>query len=301
MKILFFKAENENNTRLDVFIAGAADDLSRAHALKLIEAGFAEVNGQLELKGKRIVKEGDEIVLKIPEPQPTELKAENIPLDIVYQDEWLAVINKQQGLTVHPANNVFSGTLVNALLWHLKDLSGINGDLRPGIVHRLDKDTSGLMVVAKNDAAHTELSRQIAAKECRRIYWALLEGVLKEDSGRVDKPIGRSPKDRKLMALRPDGRSAVTLYRVLERFEQNTLAEFELKTGRTHQIRVHAKYLGHPVVGDKAYGYKNQRFKLDGQLLHAKRLEFKHPHTGEVMSFESELPDYFKKVLNLLA
>lgn len=301
MKILFFKAENENNTRLDVFIAGATDDLSRAHALKLIEAGFAEVNGQLELKGKRIVKEGDEIVLKIPEPQPTELKAENIPLDIVYQDEWLAVINKQQGLTVHPANNVFSGTLVNALLWHLKDLSGINGDLRPGIVHRLDKDTSGLMVVAKNDAAHTELSRQIAAKECRRIYWALLEGVLKEDSGRVDKPIGRSPKDRKLMALRPDGRSAVTLYRVLERFEQNTLAEFELKTGRTHQIRVHAKYLGHPVVGDKAYGYKNQRFKLDGQLLHAKRLEFKHPHTGEVMSFESDLPDYFKKVLNLLA
>lgn len=207
MKILFFKAENGNNTRLDVFIAGATDDLSRAHALKLIEAGFAEVNGQLELKGKRIVKEGDEIVLKIPEPQPTELKAENIPLDIVYQDEWLAVINKQQGLTVHPANNVYSGTLVNALLWHLKDLSGINGDLRPGIVHRLDKDTSGLMVVAKNDAAHTELSRQIAAKECRRIYWALLEGVVKEDSGRVDKPIGRSPKDRKLMALAPDGRS----------------------------------------------------------------------------------------------
>ncbi len=301
MKILFFKAENGNNTRLDVFIAGATDDLSRAHALKLIEAGFAEVNGQLELKGKRIVKEGDEIVLKIPEPQPTELKAENIPLDIVYQDEWLAVINKQQGLTVHPANNVYSGTLVNALLWHLKDLSGINGDLRPGIVHRLDKDTSGLMVVAKNDAAHTELSRQIAAKECRRIYWALLEGVVKEDSGRVDKPIGRSPKDRKLMALRPDGRSAVTLYRVLERFEKNTLAEFELKTGRTHQIRVHAKFLGHPVVGDKAYGYKNQRFKLDGQLLHAKRLEFKHPHTGETMSFESDLPEYFKKVLNLLA
>ncbi len=293
--------ENGNNTRLDVFIAGAMDDLSRAHALKLIEAGFAEVNGQLELKGKRIVKEGDEIVLKIPEPQPTELKAENIPLDIVYQDEWLAVINKQQGLTVHPANNVYSGTLVNALLWHLKDLSGINGDLRPGIVHRLDKDTSGLMVVAKNDAAHIELSRQIAAKECRRIYWALLEGVVKEDSGRVDKPIGRSPKDRKLMALRPDGRSAVTLYRVLERFEKNTLAEFELKTGRTHQIRVHAKFLGHPVVGDKAYGYKNQRFKLDGQLLHAKRLEFKHPHTGETMSFESELPEYFKKVLNLLA
>ena len=293
--------ENGNNTRLDVFIAGATDDLSRAHALKLIEAGFAEVNGQLELKGKRIVKEGDEIVLKIPEPQPTELKAENIPLDIVYQDEWLAVINKQQGLTVHPANNVYSGTLVNALLWHLKDLSGINGDLRPGIVHRLDKDTSGLMVVAKNDAAHIELSRQIAAKECRRIYWALLEGVVKEDSGRVDKPIGRSPKDRKLMALRPDGRSAVTLYRVLERFEKNTLVEFELKTGRTHQIRVHAKFLGHPVVGDKAYGYKNQRFKLDGQLLHAKRLEFKHPHTGETMSFESELPEYFKKVLNLLA
>ena len=173
--------------------------------------------------------------------------------------------------------------------------------MRPGIVHRLDKDTSGLMVVAKNDEAHTELSRQIAAKECRRIYWAILEGILKEDSGRVEKPVGRSLKDRKLMAVRADGRSAVTLFKVLKRFEKNTLAEFELKTGRTHQIRVHAAYMGHPVVGDKVYGYKNQRFKLDGQLLHAKKLEFTHPHTGEKMSFECELPDYFKKVLNLLS
>ena len=301
MKKLFFIAENTEKDILDVFLAGASEGLSRAHALKLIEAGNVKINGATELKGKRQVKAGDEIVLDLPEPQPVELKAENISLDIVYQDEWLAVINKQQGLTVHPANNVYTGTLVNALLWHLKDLSGINGDLRPGIVHRLDKDTSGLMVVAKNDEAHTELSRQIAAKECRRIYWAILEGILKEDSGRVEKPVGRSLKDRKLMAVRADGRSAVTLFKVLKRFEKNTLVEFELKTGRTHQIRVHAAYMGHPVVGDKAYGYKNQRFKLDGQLLHAKKLEFTHPHTGEKMSFECELPDYFKKVLNLLA
>lgn len=300
MKNLFFKAENIENTRLDVYIACAAEDISRAHALKLIEDGLVAVNGKPELKGKRIIKNGDEIWLQIPEPQPIELKPENIMLDIIYQDEWLAVINKQQGLTVHPANNIYSGTLVNALLWHLNDLSGINGDLRPGIVHRLDKDTSGLMVVAKNDVAHIELSRQIASKECKRIYWALLEGVVKDDCGKIDKPIGRSPKDRKLMAIRPDGRDAVTLYRVLKRFDKNTLVEFELKTGRTHQIRVHSKYLGYPVVGDKAYGYKNQRFKLDGQLLHAKRLEFRHPHTNELMSFESELPDYFKKVLNLL-
>ena len=235
MKKLFFKAEKTENERLDVFLAGAAEGLSRAHALKLIEAGNVKINGATELKGKRQVKAGDEIVLDLPEPQPVELKAENIPLDIVYQDEWLAVINKQQGLTVHPANNVYTGTLVNALLWHLKDLSGINGDLRPGIVHRLDKDTSGLMVVAKNDEAHTELSRQIAAKECRRIYWAILEGILKEDSGRVEKPVGRSLKDRKLMAVRADGGARLRFLRCLKDLRKTPWWNLSLK--RAEHIR----------------------------------------------------------------
>ena len=301
MKKLFFKAEKTENERLDVFLAGAAEGLSRAHALKLIEAGNVKINGATELKGKRQVKAGDEIVLDLPEPQPVELKAENIPLDIVYQDEWLAVINKQQGLTVHPANNVYTGTLVNALLWHLKDLSGINGDLRPGIVHRLDKDTSGLMVVAKNDAAHLNLSAQIAKRTVKKEYLALLEGNLKDDSGTIVTRIGRSPKNRKLMAVLPEGREAVTDYTVLTRFDDNCLVLFVIRTGRTHQIRVHAKYLGHPVVGDKSYGYKKQKFDLNGQLLHAYRLTFTHPTTGKVMTFVAPVPDYFVKVYDTLA
>ena len=229
-----------------------------------------------------------------------DIPAQNIPLDIVYQDADLAVINKPQGMVVHPANGVNTNTLVNALLYHIKDLSGINGVLRPGIVHRLDKDTSGLLVIAKNDFAHVELQRQIQAKECRRIYLALLEGVVKQDAGQIDKPIGRSKADRKKMDIVSDGRNAVTNYEVLTRYENYTLMRFELKTGRTHQIRVHAKYMQHPVVGDKTYGYKNCRFALDGQLLHAETLMFTHPTTGKQMSFTVALPDYFKRVLHSL-
>jgi len=285
--------------RLDVFLSDNAG-LTRNHAQKLIEQGCVYVDGSVVVKASADVKDGSVVKVDLPDDVPLNIAPQNIPLDIVYQDDDLAVINKQQGLTVHPANGVYEGTLVNALLFHVKDLSGINGVLRPGIVHRLDKDTSGLLVVAKNDAAHVELQRQIQTKQCRRIYLALLEGVLKQDEGFVDQPIGRSKSDRKKMDVVADGRSAQTFYKVLRRYKNYSLVRFELKTGRTHQIRVHAKYLGHPVVGDKTYGYKNCKWNLNGQLLHAETLIFTHPTTGEVMSFSAPLPDYFQKVLDVL-
>ena len=285
--------------RLDVFIADSSG-LTRSHAQKLIEAGNVVVDGIVATKASQSVKCDSAVQVTLPPDVPLDIPAENLPLEVVYEDADLAVINKAQGMTVHPANNVYSGTLVNALLYHIKDLSGINGVLRPGIVHRLDKDTSGLLVIAKNDAAHVELQRQIQSKECRRIYLALLEGTVKQDSGFVDKPIGRSKSDRKKMDVVADGRSALTYYTVLERFNGYTLVQFELKTGRTHQIRVHAKYIGHPVVGDKTYGYVKQRFNLDGQLLHAQKLIFTHPTTGQSVSFEAPLPSYFAQVLETL-
>ena len=288
-----------DSRRLDVFLAENGG-LSRNHVHKLVTAGNVTVDGAVVTKPATAVKADSVIEVTLPDDVPLDVPAQDIPLDIVYEDCDLAVINKPQGMTVHPANNVYEGTLVNALLYHIKDLSGINGVLRPGIVHRLDKDTSGLLVIAKNDKAHVELQRQIQQKECRRIYVALLEGVVKTDSGFVDKPIGRSHTDRKKMDIVPDGRNALTYYTVLERFANYTLVQFELKTGRTHQIRVHAKYLGHPVVGDKTYGYSKCKFNLDGQLLHAQTLIFTHPTTGEVLSFSAPIPQYFSKVLNTL-
>lgn len=282
--------------RLDVFIAENSG-LTRSHAQKLIDTGAVTVDGVVVTKASSEVKQDATVHVELPPDVSLNIPAEDIPLEIVYEDGDLLVVNKPQGLTVHPANGVYSGTLVNALLYHVKDLSGINGVLRPGIVHRLDKDTSGLLVVAKNDAAHVELQRQIQTKECKRIYLALLEGNLKSDSGIVDQPIGRSKSDRKKMDIVSDGRNAVTLFTVLERFDGYTLAQFELKTGRTHQIRVHAKYLGHPVVGDKTYGYAKCRWKLNGQLLHAHTLSFTHPTTGKNMTFSTPCPDYFEKIL----
>ena len=285
--------------RLDVFIADNSG-LTRSHAQKLIEAGLVTVDGAVVTKSSADVKQDATVNVQLPPDVSLNIAAENIPLDIVYEDSDLLVINKPQGMTVHPANGVYTGTLVNALLYHVRDLSGINGVLRPGIVHRLDKDTSGLLVVAKNDVAHVELQRQIQSKECKRIYLALLEGNLKTDSGFIDQPIGRSKSDRKKMDVTRDGRSAQTYYNVLERFQGYSLVQFELKTGRTHQIRVHAKFLGHPVVGDKTYGFAKCRWKLDGQLLHAHKLSFTHPTTGATMSFSAPCPDYFEKVLNSL-
>ena len=286
----------EDTRRLDVFVSENSG-LTRSHAQKLIAQGNVTVDGVVVDKVSSSVKAESVVNITLPPDIPLDVLPQDIPLDVVYEDEDLAVINKPQGMTVHPANNIYEGTLVNALLYHIKDLSGINGVLRPGIVHRLDKDTSGLLVIAKNDFAHVELQRQIQQKECRRIYVALLEGVLKADSGFVDKPIGRSHSDRKKMDVVSDGRNALTYYTVLERFGGYTLVQFELKTGRTHQIRVHAKFLGHPVVGDKTYGFAKCRWNLDGQLLHARQLIFTHPTTGQEMNFSAPLPSYFEKIL----
>ena len=273
--------------------------MTRSHIKKLCDDGLILLNDQ-QVKANKSVKDGDVILLTLPENVNLDLVPENIPLDIVYQDDSLAVINKPQGLVVHAGNGTNGSTLVNALLYHLDNLSGINGVIRPGIVHRLDKNTSGLLVVAKNDNAHLKLSKQLEDKTCRRIYIALLEGKLKDDKGIVDTFINRSPKDRKKMAVSNSGRRAITEYEVLKRFDNYTLCRFSLKTGRTHQIRVHAKHLGHPVVGDIEYGYKNQKFKLNGQLLHAERLEFTHPVTEERVSFSAPIPDYFTKILKII-
>ncbi|MDE6001662.1 MAG: RluA family pseudouridine synthase, partial [Clostridia bacterium] len=253
-------------------------------------------------KAAQRVANGDVAVVTLPPATECLAKPENIPIEIIYEDNDLAVVNKPQGMTVHLGNGNIDGTLVNALLYKLDSLSGINGVIRPGIVHRIDKDTSGLLVVAKNDAAHISLSKQIAEKTCRRTYLALLEGNLKTDSGTVTTYIGRNPSDRIKMAVVPPekGKLAITDYEVIKRYQGFTLCRFDLKTGRTHQIRVHAKYLGHPVVGDPVYGNKKQKFKLNGQLLHAYRLTFTHPATDNEMTFEAPLPDYFKEVLNKL-
>ncbi|MBP5466578.1 MAG: RluA family pseudouridine synthase [Clostridia bacterium] len=284
--------------RADVYIAEKSG-ISRSRVRNLCEDGLCFVNGKA-VKSNKTLNAGDKITVNVPDEKNLDVVPENLPLDIIYQDDDLAVINKSQGMTVHAGNGVSGGTLVNALLYHLDKLSGINGVIRPGIVHRIDKNTSGLLVVAKNDRAHVALSKQLADKTCRRVYVALLEGNLKQDEGTVDTFIGRNPADRTKMAVLNVGRRAITSFKVLERFNGYTLCEFSLKTGRTHQIRVHAKHLGHPVVGDAEYGYKNRKFRLNGQLLHAKTLEFVHPTTGEKMSFSAPLPDYFENVLNVL-
>lgn len=290
----------EQQKRLDAFLTGETE-LTRSAIKKYIDEGYVTVNGE-KSKAGRDLKVGDTVCIDLPEPEQLSVHPENIPIDIVYQDDDLAIINKAQGMTVHMGAGNSEGTLVNALLYHLDHLSGINGVIRPGIVHRIDKDTSGLLVVAKNDKAHVSLSKQIAEKTCHRVYFALLEGNVKEEKGRIMTYIGRSPNDRIKMAVvnADKGKLAVTDFEVMERFEGYTLMKFTLQTGRTHQIRVHAKYMGHPVVGDPVYGYKNQKFKLNGQLLHAAFLTLTHPTSGEEMTFEAPLPDYFKNVLESL-
>lgn len=290
----------EEPVRADVFLS-AKTTLTRSAVKKLADEGNVTLNGK-PVKAGYLLKAGEEVTVCIPDPRPIEAKPEEIPVEIVYEDDDIAVVNKAQGMTVHAGNGNYTGTLVNALLYRLNRLSGINGELRPGIVHRIDKDTSGLLVVAKNDAAHVSLSKQIADKTCRREYLALLEGVMKEDTGNIVTQIGRNPCNRLQMAVLPagKGRRAETEFFVEERFARNTLVRFSLKTGRTHQIRVHAKYLGHPVVGDKTYGFQKQRFSLNGQLLHAFLLELDHPSTGERMRFTAPLPDYFLRVLELV-
>lgn len=291
-----FDGEKE---RLDVFLSRAGD-LSRSHAKKLVDDGKVEVNGKTE-KASYSLKNGDVVTAAIDEPKPLDVHPVDIPIDIIYQDDDLAVINKPQGLTVHAGCGTDDNTLVNALLYSLDKLSGINGVLRPGIVHRIDKDTSGVLLVAKNDKAHLSLASQIEHKTCKRQYLALLHGKVKDDGGVIDTLIDRSQKDRTAFTVsKTKGRRAITDYKVIERFGDYTLCEFSLRTGRTHQIRVHAKYIGHPVVGDPVYGPKKCPFKLNGQLLHAFRITFVHPISGKEMVFEAPLPDYFKDVLSKL-
>ncbi len=294
-----FIVDKENcGKRLDVFL-GEKTGESRSHIKYLIEKEKVLVNNTVKKAGYAL-KENDELAIFEDEARELDLTPQNIPIHIIYEDDDIAVINKAQGMVVHPAAGSYDSTLVNALLYHLKSLSSINGVVRPGIVHRLDKDTSGLLVIAKNDASHIDLQKQIASKSAKRFYFALVDGSLSKDEGVIETLIDRSQKDRKLMAVsRNSGRIAITHYKVLERFSRYTLVEYELKTGRTHQIRVHSKHIGHPVVGDSQYGGSN-KFGLNGQLLHAHRLILTHPKTGEVMTFDAPLPKYFQDVLDKL-
>ncbi len=288
--------------RIDKVLPQLDERLSRSLTAKLCDDMRVEVRyrpGYLNKNYK--VKTGEVIVVEIPEPVVTEAMPEDIPLDIVYEDFDVIVINKPKGMVVHPGVGNATGTLVNALMYHCGDhLSAINGVIRPGIVHRIDKDTSGLLVIAKNNEAHLCLAAQLKERKALRKYYALVNDNIKEDFGTVDKPIGRHPYDRMKMAVIEGGRESVTHYRVLERFGLYTLVECTLETGRTHQIRVHMNYINHSIVGDKTYGIKNERFDLTGQLLHAKTLGFLHPRTGELMEFTSELPDDFSSVLEIL-
>ena len=284
--------------RLDKYLTSATD-FSRSRIQSAITSGEIKVNGTAVKPGDKL-KPGDVVTVAIEPPREAEVVPENIPIEIVYQDEWLAVINKPQGMVVHPAPGHADGTLVGALLWHIGDLSGIGGELRPGIVHRLDKDTSGLIVIAKNDEAHAALAAQMADKSARRIYHAIVHGGFAEDTMTIDKSIGRSRTDRKKMAIDRGGRHAVTHICVLERFGEFTYVEASLETGRTHQIRLHLSSIGRPVAGDTVYGPNTPRLHDKGQLLHAGTLIFRHPKTGEEMEFHAPLPDYFEQVLGKL-
>lgn len=299
-RIIFKAEENVVGERLDKIISEYCDGISRSFAAKLAEENKISVNGK-KVQKKYKPMSGDVIEIEVPDPEPITAVPEDIPLNIVYEDDTLIVINKPQGMVVHPAAGNFSGTLVNALMYHCSgSLSAINGVVRPGIVHRIDKDTSGLLVAAKNNEAHIFLAEQIKARKASRRYFALLNGILKED-GTVSKPIARHPNDRKKMAVCAGGREAITHYRVAEQFNSGyTLTECILETGRTHQIRVHMASIGHSVVGDKKYGIKKERFNLNGQLLHAATLGFIHPKSREYMEFSAPLPDYFENVLEKL-
>lgn len=285
--------------RLDVYLAEVLDDWTRSQIKIQIDSKNALVNGLVKKAG-HIVKPGDTIELNFnKEAGLDDVLPENIPLDIVYEDESIAVINKPQGMVVHPAPGNYTHTLVNALLYHFNSLSQ-EGSVRPGVVHRIDKDTSGLLVIAKTDKAHRELAEQIAVHSAKRTYVALLEGNVKQESGTIETYLDRDKRDRKKYAVSNEGKLAITHYKVLKHYEGYTLCEFRLETGRTHQIRVHAKYMGHPIVGDTVYGFAKQKFKLNGQLLHAKELEIVHPITREKMTFYAPLPAYFENTLKKL-
>lgn len=303
----FVVNKEEAGIRLDLFLTKKDLPLSRSRIQELIKDGQVKVDGREAKPGYKI-KPKDKITLLIPEPEETEILPEEVKLDILYEDSDLLVVNKPPGMIVHPAGRIRSGTLVNALLFHCQDLSGIGGKIRPGIVHRLDKETSGLLVIAKNDFAHQSLSRQIKERTIERRYKALVWGEIKKEEGEIHTLYGRSKKNRKKMAVirkMPDARcqkvrEAITRYKVLKRFKDFTLIEVRILTGRTHQIRVHTAYLGHPVVGDKTYGRKRSPFNLKGQLLHAETLGFVHPRRGEYLEFKAPLPEAMREVIKAL-
>ncbi|NLK42818.1 MAG: RluA family pseudouridine synthase [Tissierellia bacterium] len=300
MNIVEIYVDEDDGERLDSYIAKEIDEVSRAFVQKLIKEGLVLVN-EKHVKPSYIVNEGDYIKIEFPKPKKLEIMAENIPLDIVYQDQDIVIINKPQDMVVHPAPGNYSGTLVNGLLFHIDNLSSINGIIRPGIVHRLDKDTSGLLLVAKNDHSHRYLSEELKDRKIERNYIALVHGVLKNDQGIIDAPIGRHPKDRKKMAVTSkNSKEAITHYNVLDRFDNYTLVDVSLETGRTHQIRVHMAHINHPIIGDPVYSRGKNEFGLDKQMLHAYRLGFVHPSTKEFMEFKADLPHYFEKIVNIL-
>ena len=293
--------EEENSKRLDVYIASKDKETTRSSAQRQIEQGNVVVNGKVITKVSYKIAKGDNITVEEQEPVEIELKAQDIPVDIIYEDKDIIVVNKPKGMVVHPANGNPDGTLVNAIMAICKDsLSGIGGEIRPGIVHRLDKDTSGLLIVAKNDMAHVNMSEQIKRHEVKKTYIALVRGIVKENEATIDMPIGRSNSDRKKMAVTKNGKNAVTHIKVLKRYDKYTLLEINIETGRTHQIRVHLAHIGYPVIGDYIYSNGKNEFGIVGQCLHAKSLEFKHPITGKDMKLEAPLPEYFEKVLQEL-
>ena len=296
----YIVSQEEKGKRLDTYIPSVDTDITRTSEQRLIEDGNILVNGK-NAKVSYKIQENDKISVEIPEPKQIELKAQNIPIEIIYEDSDIIVVNKPKGMVVHPANGNPDGTLVNAIMAICKDsLSGIGGEIRPGIVHRIDKDTSGLLIVAKNDNAHVKMSEQIKNHEVKKTYIALVRGVFKENEATIDMPIGRSTSDRKKMAVNKNGKNAVTHFKVLERFRNYTLLEVKIETGRTHQIRVHLSQIGYPVVGDTTYSNGKNEWGIKGQCLHAKSLKFKHPVTGKEMFIEAPLPEYFEEVLQEL-
>ena len=296
----YIVSQEEKGKRLDTYIPSVDTDITRTSAQRLIEDGNILVNGK-NAKVSYKIQENDKISVEIPEPKQIELKAQNIPIEIIYEDSDIIVVNKPKGMVVHPANGNPDGTLVNAIMAICKDsLSGIGGEIRPGIVHRIDKDTSGLLIVAKNDNAHVKMSEQIKNHEVKKTYIALVRGVFKENEATIDMPIGRSTSDRKKMAVNKNGKNAITHIKVLKRFDKYTLLKVNIETGRTHQIRVHLSHIGYPIVGDYTYSNGKNEFYVIGQCLHAQKLEFKHPITQKDMCLEAELPQYFKDILDKL-
>lgn len=289
---------NDNEDRLDLFLSEELEGITRSAIQKLIKSGNITVNNKVK-KSSYLLKEGDRVLINIPEARPIEIFPEDIPIDILYEDNDLAIVNKVQGMVVHPAPGNYSGTLVNALLFHIGDLSMTNGLIRAGIVHRLDKDTSGLLIIAKNEITHYELTKQFKDRSVLKEYITLVHNKVKED-GKINKPIGRNPKNRKKMAVVQNGKEAITSYQVLKSYNKYTLLKIDLKTGRTHQIRVHMADINHPIVGDPVYSSGKNEFKIDKQLLHAFKIGFIHPKREEYMEFEKDVPEDFENIINKL-